>query len=100
MNFVLLGTGHETVPLIKALAQSSEHRLIAFAADNDLAGKVLTISPTARRLGDAEDALNLRDLDAVIIDSGNAKTLEVAKQLVGYQAQDKIQKAIDELFPK
>jgi len=25
---------------------------------------------------------------------------EVAKQLVGYQAQDKIQKAIDELFPK
>ena len=25
---------------------------------------------------------------------------EVAKQLVGFQAQDKIQKAIDELFPK
>ena len=25
---------------------------------------------------------------------------EVAKQLVGHQAQDKIQKAIDELFPK
>ena len=25
---------------------------------------------------------------------------EVAKQLVGYQSQDKIQKAIDELFPK
>ncbi len=25
---------------------------------------------------------------------------EVAKQLVGYQAQDKIQKAIDELFPE
>jgi len=25
---------------------------------------------------------------------------EVAQQLVGYQAQDKIQKAIDELFPK
>lgn len=25
---------------------------------------------------------------------------EVAKQLVGYQAQDKIQKVIDELFPK
>ena len=25
---------------------------------------------------------------------------EVAKQLVGYQTQDKIQKAIDELFPK
>jgi thioredoxin 1 len=25
---------------------------------------------------------------------------EVAKQLVGYQAQEKIQKAIDELFPK
>ena len=28
------------------------------------------------------------------------KNGEVAKQLVGYQAQDKIQKAIDELFPK
>ncbi|MFA5159341.1 MAG: thioredoxin [Candidatus Omnitrophota bacterium] len=28
------------------------------------------------------------------------KSGEVAKQLVGYQAQDKIQKAIDELFPK
>lgn len=27
------------------------------------------------------------------------KNGEVAKQLVGYQAQDKIQKAIDELFP-
>ncbi|MEI7752555.1 MAG: thioredoxin [Candidatus Omnitrophota bacterium] len=25
---------------------------------------------------------------------------EVAKQLVGFQAQDKIQKAIDEIFPK
>jgi thioredoxin 1 len=28
------------------------------------------------------------------------KNGEVAKQLVGYQAQDKIQKAIDEVFPK
>ncbi len=28
------------------------------------------------------------------------KNGEVAKQLVGYQSQDKIQKAIDELFPK
>ena len=28
------------------------------------------------------------------------KNGEVAKQLVGYQAQDKIQKTIDELFPK
>ena len=28
------------------------------------------------------------------------KNGEVTKQLVGYQAQDKIQKAIDELFPK
>ena len=28
------------------------------------------------------------------------KNGEVAKQLVGYQAQDKIQKAIDELFPR
>jgi len=28
------------------------------------------------------------------------KNGEVAKQLVGYQAQDKIQRVIDELFPK
>ena len=28
------------------------------------------------------------------------KNGEVAKQLVGYQAQDKIQKVIDEVFPK
>ncbi|HOW58126.1 MAG TPA: thioredoxin [Candidatus Omnitrophota bacterium] len=28
------------------------------------------------------------------------KSGEVAKQLVGYQAQEKIQKVIDELFPK
>ena len=28
------------------------------------------------------------------------KNGEVAKQLVGYQAQEKIQKVIDELFPK
>jgi len=82
MNFVLLGTGHETVPLIHALTQSPEHRLIAFVADDELTGRVLTVAPTARRLGDAEDTLNVRDLDAVIIDSSDTNTLEVAKQLV------------------
>ncbi len=81
MNFVLLGTGHETVPLVQALAHSTEHRLIAFVADDDLAGKVLAMTPTARRLGVVADALNVRELDAAIVDSSDPETLEIAKQL-------------------
>ncbi|MDB5337470.1 MAG: hypothetical protein JWN70_3089 [Planctomycetaceae bacterium] len=81
MDFVLLGTGHETVPLIKALTQTAEHRLVAFLADDDLAGRVLAMVPAARRLGSAAEALNVRNLDAVIVDSSDAETLEIAKQL-------------------
>ncbi len=81
MNFVLLGTGHETVPLVKALTQTTEHRLVAFVADDDLAARVMAVAPTARRLGSASEALNVRDLEAVIVDSSDAETLEIAKQL-------------------
>ncbi len=83
MDFVLLGTGHETFPIIKAIAQSSEHHLVAFTADDEMASNVLSLVSAARRLGLAADALNVRDLGAVIIDSSDAETLEIAKQLAG-----------------
>ena len=83
MDFVLLGTGHETVPFIQALVKSPEHRLVGFVADDVLAGQILALAPAARRLGTAADALNVRGLEAVIIDSSDPDTLEIAKQLAG-----------------
>ncbi|MES2791309.1 MAG: hypothetical protein V4719_16960, partial [Planctomycetota bacterium] len=83
MNFVLLGTGHGTVPLIKALARHPEHRLTAFVATDELAGEVLALAPAARRLGLAAEVLNVGGVEAVIVDSSDPETLEVAKQLAG-----------------
>lgn len=81
MDFALWGTGHETIPLIRALTATPEHRLVAFVADDSLTVEVLRLAPGARRLAAASEALNLSGLDAVIIDASDAETLEVAKQL-------------------
>lgn len=83
MEFVLLGTGHETVPLIQALTASAEHHLRAFAGPDSLAWQVGTLAPGARRLAHAADALNVPGVDAVVIDAVDADTLEVAKQFAG-----------------
>lgn len=81
MNFLLLATGHETLPLIKALVGSAEHRLVAFAADDVLAREVLRLAPSAKRLPAPHDALSVLELNAAIIDDSSAETLDVAKQL-------------------
>ena len=81
MDFALLGTGHETLPLIRALTSTTEHRLVAFTADDSLVLELLQRAPAARRLSASVEALNVSGLGAVIIDTEDAETLEIAKQL-------------------
>lgn len=81
MDFALLGTGHETIPLINAIASSPEHRLVAFVAEDSMAQIILRRSPATRRLSSPADLLEVEDLQAVIIDTDAVEVLEVAKQL-------------------
>ena len=83
MDFALLGTGHETVPLIRGLTRDPQHRLVAFVADDALSAKILAVAPAARRLAQHAEALNLRGLGGIIIDSSDPEALEVARQLAG-----------------
>lgn len=83
MDFALWGTGHETVPLIQALTATPEHRLVAFVADDSLTTEVLRLAPAARRLSGAAEALNVSDLDAIIIDASDAEAMDAARQLAG-----------------
>lgn len=81
MDFALWGTGHGTVPIIKALTATPEHRLVAFVADDSLASEVLRMAPAARRLSGASEALNVSGLDAIIIDASDTETMDTARQL-------------------
>ncbi|MDB5385885.1 MAG: hypothetical protein JWM11_1531 [Planctomycetaceae bacterium] len=81
MDFALLTTGHETLPLIQAIAGDSRHRLVAFVADDAVAADVSKLAPSARRFEVPAELLGLPGIQAVVVDSSDSEALEVAKQL-------------------
>jgi hypothetical protein len=83
MDFALLGTGHETLSLIRAIVADPSHRLVAYATDEGSTPDVLRLAPGARRLAGPSELMGLSGLQAVIVDSSDPDTLEVVKQLAG-----------------
>jgi hypothetical protein len=81
MDFALLGTGHETLPLVQAIVADVSHRLVAFVANDETTARILSCAPAARRLSIPAELMGLTGIQAVIVDTIDPDALEVAKQL-------------------
>lgn len=83
MDFALLGTGHETLPLIQAIVADPAHRLVAFVANDDIVTTLSKLAPAARRLSVPAELMGLPGIQGVIVDTFDPEALEIAKQLAG-----------------
>lgn len=84
MDFALLGTGHETMPLLQAIVDDPTLRLIGFVVNDATTDQILRLAPAARRLGAPPELMAIAHLDAVIVDTVDSDALEAAKQLAGH----------------
>ena len=81
MNFALLGDDRVVLPLVRTLAEHSEHRIVCAALVGGMQGELRSICTNLLIVPSWDRILTVGDVEAVVVCGASEDVLEAAKQI-------------------